>query len=314
MKIGLIDVDGHGWPNLCLMKISAYHKARGDVVEWWNGLKHYDVVYKSKVFDQTYSRDMEHCVNADMIKEGGTGYGLNNKLPEAVEHSYPDYSLYRFQLSKGAAVDPYQVRDTAYGFLSRGCPRGCGFCVVSEKESHRSEKVADLAEFWNGQKTIKLLDPNLLACPEAEKLLEQLANSKAYVDFTQGLDIRLIDRGNVEMLNRIRIRRLHFAWDDPAEDLTECFQKFNKHARIQDPSKKIVYVLTNFSSSHEQDLYRIYTLRDLGFSPYVMIYDKPKAPKKTKMLQRWCNNRRIFGAQPDFEKYDPTGRREEKKT
>lgn len=87
MKIGLIDVDGHGWPNLALMKLSAHHKARGDAVEWWNGLKHYDVVYKSKVFDQTYSRDMEHCVNADMIKEGGTGYGLNNKLPEAVEQS-----------------------------------------------------------------------------------------------------------------------------------------------------------------------------------------------------------------------------------
>lgn len=71
MHIGLIDVDGHNFPNLCLMKISAYHKQRGDHVEWWNGLKHYDVVYKSKVFDETYSEDIEFCINADKVIGGG---------------------------------------------------------------------------------------------------------------------------------------------------------------------------------------------------------------------------------------------------
>ena len=94
MNIGLIDVDSHNFPNLCLMKISAYHKGRGDNVEWWNGLKHYDVVYKSKVFDETYSQDMEYCINADEVICGGTGYDLKNKLPEEIEHQYPDYELY----------------------------------------------------------------------------------------------------------------------------------------------------------------------------------------------------------------------------
>ncbi len=82
MKIGLIDVDGHNFPNLALMKLSAWHKRKGENVEWWNGLKHYDVVYKSKVFDDTYTKDMEHCVNADRIVEGGTGYGLEEKMLE----------------------------------------------------------------------------------------------------------------------------------------------------------------------------------------------------------------------------------------
>lgn len=94
MNIGLIDVDSHNFPNLALMKLSAYHKAKGDNVEWWNGLKHYDLVYQSKVFDDTYSQDIEYCINADEIIKGGTGYDLKNVLPDQVEHIYPDYTLY----------------------------------------------------------------------------------------------------------------------------------------------------------------------------------------------------------------------------
>lgn len=292
MQIGLIDVDGHNFPNLALMKLSAWHKAKRDNVEWWIGLKAYDLVYKSKVFDNTYSKDIEHCVNAKKIVVGGTGYGLKNELPANIEHIYPDYEL-------------YGIKNTAYGFLTRGCPRGCEFCIVSRKEGNGTRKVANLSEFWRGQRYIKLLDPNLLAGKEHEDLLQQLAESRAYVDFTQGLDIRLVTQDNITLLNQVRTKRLHFAWDNPSEDLTNDFKRFAKHARIKDPSRRIVYVLTNFGSTHEQDLYRIYTLRDLGFNPYVMIYDKPHAPRQAKLLQRWCNNRIIFAAQPDFNKYDP---------
>lgn len=121
MNVGLIDVDSHGFPNLALMKISAWHKKRGDSVEWWNGLKHYDLVYQSKVFDGTYSKDNEFVVMADKVVKGGTGYDLKNKLPNEVEHTKPDYGL-------------YGITDTAYGFLTRGCPRGCPFCIVKPKE------------------------------------------------------------------------------------------------------------------------------------------------------------------------------------
>ena len=94
MKIGLIDVDSHNFPNLALMKLSAYHKLKGDDVEWWNGLKHYNLVYKAKVFDSTYTEDEEHCIMADEVIQGGTGYDLKNKLPDSIEHIYPDYSIY----------------------------------------------------------------------------------------------------------------------------------------------------------------------------------------------------------------------------
>ena len=94
MVIGLIDVDSHHFPNLCLMKLSAWHKAQGDAVEWWWGWGEYDCVYMSKVFDDTYSPDVPDPMNADEIIKGGTGYGLSNKLPDEIEHIYPDYSLY----------------------------------------------------------------------------------------------------------------------------------------------------------------------------------------------------------------------------
>ena len=148
-----------------------------------------------------------------------------------------------------------------------------------------------------------LLDPNLLACPGVERLLQNLAESRAQVDLTQGLDIRLMDRDTIHLLNRISFSRIRFAWDDPKEDLTDAFQQVARHTKLRDPARRVVYVLTNYGSSQEEDLYRIYTLRDLGFSPYVMIYDKPNAPQNARDLQRWCNNRYIFHAEPDFSRY-----------
>lgn len=296
MKVGLIDVDGHRFPNLCLMKLSAYHKARGDSVEWHDGRRRYDLVYMSRVFTDSYSKDFAGTVRADQIIRGGTGYGLDNKLPEAVEHAFPDYSLYP------------QFAGTAYGFLSRGCPRGCGFCIVGEKEGRKSVAVADLSEFWNGQKEIKLLDPNLLACPDWERLLRQLAESGANVDFTQGLDVRLITPEKAAALNRVKTKMLHFAWDNPEDDLTPYFKRFSEITSVKDIRKRRVYVLTNYGSTQEQDLYRIYALRDMGYDPYVMIYEKPTAPPETRKLQQWVNNKWFFRAVKDFKDFDPKNR------
>ena len=115
MKVGIVDVDSHRWPNLCLMKLSAWHKAQGDTVEWWKPAGWYDLVYKSRVFTDTYSRDRIIVSNAAQVIRGGTGYGPGPDLPDEVEHIYPDYSIYP------------QFPDTAYGFLTRGCPRSCPF-------------------------------------------------------------------------------------------------------------------------------------------------------------------------------------------
>ena len=293
IRIGLIDVDSHNFPNLCLMKLSAYHKAQGQQVCFWNPLFYFDVVYKSRVFTDTYSKDNITVRNAGQVIKGGTGYGPGPDLPDEIEHSYPDYFLYP------------QYSETAYGFLSRGCPRGCGFCIVGGKEGRKSRKVADLSEFWRGQREIKLMDANLLACPDHESLLLQLAKSRALVDFSQGLDIRLITRDNVALLNQVRTKTVHFAWDNPDEDLTRYFRQFLEWTSIRNPRLRRVYLLTNYGSTHEQDLYRVETLRQMGFDPYVMIYEKPTAPPITRHLQRWVNNKRLFYAIPSFSDYEP---------
>lgn len=311
MKIGLIDVDGHNFPNLALMKISAWHKSQGDTVEWCFALDHYDIVYQSKVFDETYSPDIEWIPMADKIIKGGTGYGLDNNLPDEIEHIYPDYSIYqREEVEYDEDTGEKHTRlvgltvDTAYGFLTRGCPRGCKFCIVASKEGRRSHKVANLSEFWRGQKKIELLDPNILACKEHPDLLGQLIDSKAYVNFNQGLDIRLTTEANISLLNQVKVKEIHFAWDNAKDDLKPYFERYKTLAKHKPHGHYgTVYCLTNFGSTMEENLYRIYTLRDLGYDPYVMVYDKPNAPREIKDLQRWCNNRFIFRSCEKFEDY-----------
>lgn len=295
MKVGLIDVDGHNYPNLALMKLSAWHKAQGDEVEWWWGFSHYDRVYMSKVFDETYTPDVPEPVNADEIVKGGSGYDIKSTLPDEVEHICPDYTLY-----------PELTRDTAYGFLSRGCPRGCHFCIVAEKEGRCANKVADLTEWWNGQKNIVLMDPNLLACKERMDLLAQLANSKAWVDVNQGFDCRLLNEDVIAAMNAIKLKEVHFAWDYMRESgaVLAGLKLYAKKATRRPHGKfATVYTLTNYDTTMDENLKRIYTLRDMGYDPYVMVYDKPNAPKEIKMLQRWCNNRWIFKSVPDFSEY-----------
>lgn len=297
MNIGLVDVDGHNFPNLALMKLSAWHKAKGDKVEWWWGWGKYDRVYMSKVFDDTYSPNMPDPLNAHEVIKGGTGYGFGGKLPDEIEHIYPDYSIY----SK-------LTENTAYGFLTRGCPRGCSFCIVARKEGRASVKVSDLSEWWNGQKFIKLLDPNLLASKDHMALLGQLKESGAWIDFTQGLDCRMLNEKNIMAINKLNIKEIHFAWDNMQEsELVLRGLKLYADKASKKPHGYFasVYCLTNYDTTMEENLYRIYTLRDMGYNPYVMIYDKPNAPEEIRLLQRWCNNRLIFRTVLNFENYNP---------
>lgn len=294
-KVGLIDVDGHNFPNLALMKISAWHKAKNDEVEWFFPMKKYDKVYMSKVF--TFTPDYNTCINANEIIQGGTGYGLDNKLPYEVEHIYPDYELYK-------------IKDTAYGYLTRGCPRGCPFCIVGKKEGFNSYKVADLNEFWKGQKEIKLLDPNLLASNERIELLEQLVQSKAKIDFTQGLDIRFMDKDTINLFKKLnqqkQIKMIHFAWDRMNQNdlIIRNLTEFKNNVDINF-RKLRVYVLVNYETSMEENLYRIYKLKELGYDPYIMIYEKEKLKKghELKKLQRWVNSKWVFRSCDRFEDY-----------
>lgn len=303
MKIGLIDVDGHNFPNLALMRISAYHKSKGDQVEWWwSDFIHYDIVYMSKIFSDAYTKDVPEPLNADKVIKGGTGYCIslvdgvevfdkskNEELPPEIEKMFPDYSL-------------YPQFDFSVSMTSRGCPRGCSFCHVAAKEGRCAVKVADVSDFWNGQKEIRVLDPNITACREKRELMRQYKETCAIIDFTQGLDIRLLNDEDLADINEMRLRTLHFAWDNPKDDLEAKFRNFANGFRRKS-NIGMVYCLTNFGSTMEENLYRIYTLRDMGYDPYVMVYDKPHAPKEIKMLQRWCNNKIIFKSCKKFEDY-----------
>lgn len=303
MRIGLIDVDGHNFPNLALMRISAYHKARGDQVEWWwTDMIHYDIVYMSKIFSGSYKEDIPEPINADIVIKGGTGYCIstvdgkeifdkqkNTPLPEEIETMFPDYSIYpQFEF--------------AVSMTSRGCPRGCAFCHVAAKEGRCATKVANVSDFWSGQKEIRVLDPNLTACREKRDLFRQYKETGAILDFTQGLDIRLLNDADISDINDMRLRTLHFAWDNPEDDLEGKFRYFAQNFRRKS-NIGMVYCLTNFNSTMGQNLYRIYTLRDMGYDPYVMIYDKPNAPREIRDLQRWCNNKFIFRKCAKFEDY-----------
>lgn len=269
-------------------------------------MSHYDIVYMSKIFSDAYSADIPEPLNADMVIKGGTGYCIslgkdgkehfdkskNNLLPPTVEKMFPDYSI-------------YPQFDFAVSMTSRGCPRQCSFCHVAAKEGCKSVKCADVNDFWSGQKEIVVLDPNITACREKRDLFRQYAETQAYVDFSQGLDIRLLNDDDIEDLNRMRIKRLHFAWDNPNDDLYDKFKAFDEKYKRKHRSYKVAYVLVNYNSTMEQNLERIYKLKELHYDPYVMVYDKPHAPREIRLLQRWCNNKFIMQSCPKFEDFDP---------
>lgn len=220
---------------------------------------------------------------------------LDKNLPDETEHIYPDYSLYP------------QYADSAYGFMTRGCPRGCNFCIVVNKEGRKTHTVATLDEFWHGQKNIVLMDPNPIAAPDWKNNLQQLIDSKANVDFNQGVDIRMMTEEKAEYIRQIKVRSIHFAWDQYEDkNLILPKLKYFKHITEWHRSKLVVYVLTNFNTTLQQDLERIYTLRKLGYSPDVRIYEKYKLPNYHILikLQRYVNSPMIFNTVERFEDYD----------
>lgn len=172
LKIWLIDVDGHNFPNLALMRLSAFHKLRGDDVEWWDGFRHYDKVYMSKVF--TFTPDMDTCINADEIVRGGTGYKDYGSLPKIVEQTLPDYTM-------------YPKWETAIGFLTRGCIRNCPWCIVPKKEG-----LIRPAATWEqikrpDSRDIVFMDNNVLAHDHGLDQIDRMGCENIRVDFNQGL-------------------------------------------------------------------------------------------------------------------------------
>lgn len=257
MKIALVDVDGHNFPNLALMKLSAWHKAQGDSVEWYDPLfSRPDKIYTSKIF--TFTPDFQDYAAGDPEPvRGGTGYDPAVKLPDEVERMIPDYSL-------------YPDFPSAIGFLTRGCIRNCPWCIVPKKEGALQE-VDDIERISAERKEVVLLDNNFLAA-SPDFVLEQLekaARLRLKLDFNQGLDARLVTPENARLLTACRwIRYIRFSCDTVT--MIEPLRSAVKLVREAGFRREIfVYMLVNDIGDAET---RLQALVDLRVTPFAQPY------------------------------------------
>ena len=289
MRIGLHDGDGQtGFPNLALMKLSAWHKEQGDDVEWWNPLLPYDRVYSSKVF--TFTPECPYL--PENTVRGGTGYGIMDELPQDVDDMFPDYSL-------------YPDCDHAIGFLTRGCIRNCPWCVVPKKEGKirpyrtwRDVKRPD-------SRDIVFMDNNVLACEHGLEQIADMIGKDVRVDFNQGLDARLITPEVAEMLaglKWIRFIRMSADTDAMLDKVLTAIERLRK-AGVK-PYRVFVYVLVQDVESAER---RAVALREIGAEvfaqPYRDFTNNTEPTQELRDFARWVNHKAIFKSVPSFKDY-----------
>ena len=297
MNIGLIDVDGHNnYPNLALMKISRYHKNLGDTVEWYTPFGEYDIVYMSKVFQ--FTPDYGYVIeNAKKIVKGGTGYDIHKKLPEEIDLLQPDYSIY-----------PSIDRKTAYGFLTRGCPNRCRWCIVPEKEGgvYPYMDIDDIA--IDGRNKIILMDNNILASDYGLQQIEKMGKMNIRVDFNQGLDARIVTDEIAGLLAKLKwIRYIRFGCDTPRQ-VEECKRAMRL---IDSYGYKGQYFLYTIILDLEESYRRISVWRDRSWraTPHGQPYRDFNNPKQTipqwqKDMARWADRKEVYRS-VDFKDYSP---------
>jgi len=284
MRISLIDVDSK-IPNLALMKISAFHKKQGDTVDL--NLNNPDRIYVSIIFSKNGWKGIaikKMHPEIDVVI-GGSGYNLETELDDSVEHIMPDYDLYDI--------------DYSMGFATRGCIRKCPFCIVPDKEGMLRTNCT-IFEFWDTKhKHIVLLDNNILADKDHFKLIsKQLMDNNLSVDFNQGLDIRLIDNDNANILHELRVKPdYRFAWDN-IKDEKHILKGINilRNAGI---NHSLFYVLVGYNTTREEDLYRLHKLKEWDQRPYVMRYRKNRFYND---LSAWANQQKFFMSM-DFDRF-----------
>ena len=288
MKIALVDVDSK-IPNLPLMKISAYHKAQGDTVEWHSAFNNYDLCYASKVF--TFTPGYNYFPECEVIK-GGTGYDLSTKLPIEIEKMNPDYSI-------------YPKYDMSLQFFSRGCIRNCPFCAVRQKEGYICP--CEPMDLNPKGKIIEVMDNNFFANPEWKSSVDWILKKGLAVKLN-GVDVRIMDEEQGYWINKMKHKgQIHIAWDNPKEDILSRVKEMIKYVKLY---KIMCYVLIGYWSTEDEDLYRTMKLRELKIDPFIMPY-RETDPQKIKLIDtttdeyknnqkymakfaRWVNMRATF--------------------
>ena len=288
MKIGLHDSDRTGFPNLALMKLSAYHKAQCDTVEWWIPMIQYDRVYSSKVFTFTQEEPM---LPTDTIK-GGTGYGKYDALPDDIDSMYPDYTI-------------YPDCQHAIGFLTRGCIRSCPWCVVPKKEGRIRPYSTWQETKRPDSRDIVFMDNNVLACEHGINQIKDMIGQDVRVDFNQGLDARLITPEVAELLSKLKwIRFIRMSCDtDAMLDVVLRAIHFLEKNGVK-PYRVFVYLLVQDIASAEK---RALALRKAGAEVFAQPYrdfEKNIEPtREQKAFARWVNRKEIFKTVQSFSEY-----------
>jgi hypothetical protein len=280
MNIGLIDIDSHNFPNLALMKLSAWHKRNGDNVEFASMFGEYDIIYKSKIF--TFTQDNNYIYNTKKEIEGGLGYrNYSIVLKDEIENICPDYSLYNY---------PY-----AMGFLTRGCIRKCSFCIVPNKEG-KIKPAGKISQFLNGRNIVILLDNNVLASDYGLKQIEKIIDLNIKVDFNQGLDARIIAKNPeiAKLLSKIKwFKPLRMALDNikMIPILEKAVKLLRKYKTT--PSNYFIYVLVK---EIETALERVEFCRKLNLDPFAQIYidESGNKNKSLRSFARWVNRKELF--------------------
>ena len=295
MLIALHDSDRTGFPNYALMKISAWHKAQGDTVEWFMPVGRYDRVYSSKVF--TFTPE-DPYLPPDTVK-GGTGYGIYDPLPDEIDAVFPDYSIY---------PDCHY----AIGFLTRGCVRRCPWCIVPRKEGQISPYRTWQQIKRPDSRDIVLMDNNVLACDWGIEQLESMIGQDVRIDANQGLDSRLVTPEIAKILSKIKwIRFIRTACDTDAsmESVGRMTELLNLGG--VKPYRIFVYVLVQDIQSAER---RVQFLRNLGAQPFAQPYrdftTNAEPARELKDFARWVNDKAIFKTVTTFAEYK--GRKHEK--
>lgn len=287
MKIRLLTIDSK-IPNYAIMKISSYHKKLGDDVNWYDHLFDYydtDILYISKVF--TFSKMTKYLpINAKIII-GGSGYNYSIKLPQEIENSDLDYSL-------------YPKCDYSIVFTTRGCIRKCPFCIVNKKEGLiHNVKFPNLNK---NSKYIKILDNNFFAFKGWKDNLNVLNSFNLPLEFNQGIDLRILNEEQCQALKQSKIKIVYCAWDN-YKDKEVILSKLKMLIKYVKAYKITVYVLVGFENKNivETDIERVLTLRNLGVKPFAMGYidfDNPfyKKPKEINEFCRWVNMKATFNS------------------
>lgn len=283
MNVGICAVDSHNFPNLALMRISAWHKAQGDAVDWFMPLMRYDRVYASKIF--TFIPD-DKFLPADAIR-GGTGYDVTSRLLPEVESMRPDYTIY-----------PYYKE--AYGFLTRGCVNHCPWCVVPKKEGaiHVVDDIENICRTNTGfRHSAILMDNNFLTAPIefVREQAEKMRRLNIRVDFNQATDARLFDEERARIMAGIPWLRMVRISCDTDSMLPHCISAMKKLREFGCKKDVLIYVLAK-NDGIDSALHRIYGLMaaDKRAVPFVMPYrsltDNSIVPsEELRHLARWCN-------------------------